>query len=126
MEFDYLDQTDARIVACAPHALSYPGRVADAPALPGVYLFLDDADEVIYVGSTHHGKLVCEISSRWNTGNDIGARRYRWFRTGGDDAAHQIESDWIGKYQPRNNGSCELPIGISSETRPPRAGLPVC
>lgn len=116
MKFDYLDETDERIVACALHALSYPGRVADAPNSPGVYLFLDDADEVIYVGSTHHGKLACEIKSRWNTGNDIGALRYRWFRADSDDAAHQIESDWIGKYQPRNNAGCELPVGVSGET----------
>ena len=124
MEFDYLDQSDERIVACAAHALSYPGRVADAPSSPGVYLFLDDADEVIYVGSTHHGKLVCEINSRWNTGNDIGALRYRWFRTDSDDAAHQIGGDWIGKYQPRNNRGDELPIGTSGEAYGLGAALP--
>jgi len=123
MEFDYLDETDKRIVACAPHGLSYPSRVADAPNSPGVYFFLDDADEVIYVGGTQHGKLACEINSRWNTGNDIGALRYRWFRTDTDAAAHQIASDWIGKYQPRNNGGCELPIGVSGEARHLRSAL---
>jgi excinuclease UvrABC nuclease subunit len=125
MEFDYLDETDERIIVCAPRALSYPARVTDAPSTPGIYLFLDDADEVIYVGSTHHGKLVCEISSRWNTGNDIGALRYRWFRTGTDDAAHQIESDWIDKYQPRNNSSCELPVGITGKPHRPGSALSI-
>jgi hypothetical protein len=116
MEFDYLDETDGRIVACAPRMLGYPGGVADAPSHPGVYVFLDEAGEVIYVGSTRHGQLGREIKSRWNTGNDIGALRYRWFRTDSDDAAHQIESDWIGKYRPRNNTGCELPVGVSGET----------
>jgi excinuclease UvrABC nuclease subunit len=117
MEFDYLDETDERIVACAPRTLSYPSRVADAPASPGVYVFLDDANEVIYVGSTGHAKLAREIKSKWNTGTDLGALRYRWFRTDSDDAANQIEAEWLRKYQPRNNVGCRLPIGTGDADR---------
>lgn len=102
MEFDYLDETDARIIACAPHAFSY-SPIADAPSNSGVYVFLDDTGEVIYVGSTRHGKLFPEIRSKWNTAADLGALRYRWFRTHTDAAANELETDWVSKYQPRNN-----------------------
>ena len=114
MEFDYLDEADARIVACAPRALGYHWPVAGAPNNSGVYVFLDEAGEVIYVGSTHHGKLFREIRSKWNTGADIGTLRYRWFRTDTDATANELESDWASKYQPRNNPSYE-PASVSAD-----------
>ena len=117
MEFDYLDETDARIVACAPHALSYRWPVGDVPDNSGVFVLLDECNEVIYVGSTSHGKLFREIRSKWNTAADLGALRYRWFRTDTDAAASEIETDWVSKYQPRNNPSYGPAPAVGGEQR---------
>lgn len=103
MQFDYLDEQDERIVDCSPYARMYHRDLDDAPPAAGVYIFLDEANEVIYVGRAAPGKLSVEIETKWNTSIDHGARRYRWFRTEDEPAAAGIETEWVSKYRPRNN-----------------------
>lgn len=103
MKFDYSDKRDKRVVEASPYALDYPGDVDKAPNKAGVYMFIDSSDEIVYVGKASGGRLKEEIESKNNTSADLGAIKYRWFRTNSDEVAKDLETDWIKKYQPKNN-----------------------
>lgn len=103
MKFDYSDKNDKRVVEASPYALDYPDDVDKAPDKAGVYMFIEDKDEVIYVGKASGGRLRDEIKDKRNTSADKGAKKYRWFRTNSDEVAKDLEADWIKKYKPKNN-----------------------
>lgn len=102
MKFNYGDKYDKRVIEPSP-ALEYPAEVDKAPDKAGVYMFLDDGEEVLYVGKASGGRLREEIKAKRNTSADRGVTKYRWFRTNNDEVAKDLEADWIKKYQPRNN-----------------------
>lgn len=103
MKFDYNDKKDKRVVESSPYALDYPSDVDKAPDKAGVYMFIDEDDEVIYVGKASGGRLRDEIKAKGNTSADKGAKKYRWFRTNSDEVAKDLKADWIKKYKPKNN-----------------------
>ena len=103
MKFDLGDKRDKRIVQPSPYAMNYPGDVDKAPDNAGVYMFIDENDDVIYVGKASGGRLKTEIKSKKDQDAENGAIKYRWFRTNSDEIAINLEADWIEKYQPENN-----------------------
>jgi len=103
MKFDYADKSDSRLVMTSPFALDYPNDVEWAPLRAGVYMFIDGENEVVYIGKASGGRLKDEIKNRRGTSAERDAVRYRWFQTDGDRTASELASDWIKKYEPRNN-----------------------
>jgi excinuclease UvrABC nuclease subunit len=103
MKFDYSDKSDKRVVEASLYALDYPAEVDKAPDKAGVYMFIDSADEVIYVGKASGTRLKDEIRAKRGTSVDRNAKKYCWFRTNSDEVAKGLEADWIKKYKPRNN-----------------------
>jgi len=103
MKFDLNDKDDTRVVESSPYAMDYPADVYKAPDRAGVYMFIDEEDEVIYIGKACGGRLRDEIKAKRNTNADRGTKNYRWFRTNSDEIAKDLETDWIEKYRPKNN-----------------------
>ena len=103
MRFDYLDKDDTRVVLCSPFARDYHAAVIRSPNSVGIYMFIDDDDEVIYIGKTSAGGLKDEIEARRGTNAERDAVRYRWFLTNDGEIATELEAYWIKKYGPRNN-----------------------
>ena len=103
MKFEYSDRMDKRVVTTSPYDLNYPHDVDNAPNNAGVYMFIDAAGEVVYVGKAAGGRLKDEIKAKKDTDWDKGTTKYRWFRTNSDEVAQALEADWIKKYQPKNN-----------------------
>jgi len=66
-------------------------------------MFINGSDEVIYVGKASGGRLRDEVKKKRDSSADRGATKYRWFRTNSDEAAKDLERDWLKKYKPRNN-----------------------
>ena len=103
MKFDYGDKNNKRVVESSPYARDYPRDADKAPEKAGVYMFIDANDEVVYIGKASGSRLKDEIKTKRNTSADKDAKKYRWFRTNSDEAAKDLEADWIKKYKPRNN-----------------------
>jgi excinuclease UvrABC nuclease subunit len=103
MKFDYTDKSDSRLVMASPFALDYPDDVEWAPLRAGVYMFIDADVEVVYIGKASGGRLKDAIITRRGTNAERDAVRYRWFQTDGNQTASELASDWIKKYEPRNN-----------------------
>ena len=102
MKFDPGDKNDKRVQA-SPFALHYPADLDKVPGQGGVYMFIDAADAVVFVGATAGGPLKAEIESKKGTPAELGATRCRWFRTASDEVSRSVQTDWVKKYQPQNN-----------------------
>lgn len=74
-----------------------------APNRAGVYVFVNVALQVKYVGKAGDGRLKEEIKNAIYREKDSGATKFAWFATNSDDNAKKLESEWINKYNPINN-----------------------
>jgi len=69
----------------------------------GVYVFIDSASEVWYVGKAGAGRMVEEVKNAIDRGKGKGANQVAALYTNGDEAAKTLESKLIDHYQPENN-----------------------
>ena len=75
----------------------------NAPKRAGVYVFVNSAFQVKYIGKAGAGRLQAEIQNALCREKGNGASRFAWFATNSDANALSLENDWIHKYQPPNN-----------------------
>jgi hypothetical protein len=102
-KFDMDDLNGINIVDRPLNALKYPDDVDNAPDEVGVYVFLNDLNEVVYAGRAGPGRLKEEIKSKKDTDDDKNTEQFIWAQTTDDLTARTIEGLWIKKYQPDNN-----------------------
>lgn len=103
MRFSPFDLMDSRIVEHSYVPLDFSEEKGEVPRRAGVYVFTNDADEVLYVGKAGEGRLCAEVQAKEGTPASRGAREVIWAATNSDRAALDLESEWIRKYQPPNN-----------------------
>jgi excinuclease ABC subunit C len=103
MKFNLNDKKNLKVLKDSPYALLYPQQVRKAPNKPGVYMLIDEYDNIIFIGKSDNGKLKKEIKSKIDITTNGEANKYRWFITGNDEDATELEEKWIEKYTPRFN-----------------------
>ena len=102
MRFSHKDKKDARVTQQSTYAFDFPQKLDQVPQQQGVFVLLNEASDVLYVGCVAAGgfaeallKLVDSLSV-----NNVVA--YRWFVTESEQQAEALAQDWIKKYQPDN------------------------
>ncbi len=100
MRFSHKDKKNELICKHSTYALAFPDKLEEAPESSGVFLLLNENDDVLFVGS--HRDLKTEVSSLMNTPAAKGSVAYRWFMTEDSDLASQLAISWIDKYTPLN------------------------
>ncbi|MFC2093802.1 hypothetical protein ACFLSV_07865 [Bacteroidota bacterium] len=103
MRFNYNDKKNIKVLKDSPYPLDYPHQIRKAPNKSGLYMLLNEKDEVIYIGKTENGKLKKEIKSNVGVIVNGEASKYRWFITANDKVAEELEKNWIEKYNPPFN-----------------------
>lgn len=103
MRFNYNDKKNIKVLKDSPYPLDYPNQIRKAPNKSGLYMLLNDKEEVIYIGKTLNGKLKKEIKSKVNVVVNGEASKYRWFMTANDKDSEDLEKIWIEKYNPPFN-----------------------
>jgi predicted GIY-YIG superfamily endonuclease len=97
---------------------------ADAPREPGVYFFLDEGGDIIYVGKATDlkARLRQHAAAKYSTYRlqqkyDL-VRRVRWERTADEEAALWREADLIFALQPPYNGDPDRRADLLGNTPP--------
>ena len=103
MRFNYNDKKNIKVLKDSPYPLDYPHQIRKAPNKSGLYMLLDEKDEVIYIGKSENGKLKKEIKTKVDVIVNGEASKYRWFMTANDKDAEELEEIWIEKYNPPFN-----------------------
>jgi hypothetical protein len=75
----------------------------DVPPTTGVFLFVNDAMEVKYVGAAPDGHLQNVATKAYESGKGNGATKVGWARTFSYSKALALAQDWKHKYNPANN-----------------------
>jgi len=102
MRFSHKDKKDDRVSSQSTYAFDFPDKINQAPSGLGVFVLLNEASDVLYVG--------CAVKSSFEVAllelKDKSAARdvvsYRWFITKDEVSANALAMDWIEKYQPSN------------------------
>ena len=68
-------------------------------------MLLNEASDVLYVGSAGAGDLEQALSALIGTVSAENVVAYRWFTTETQKSAESLLQDWIDKYQPNNQAS---------------------
>ncbi|HEB56738.1 MAG TPA: hypothetical protein ENI98_10655 [Gammaproteobacteria bacterium] len=100
MRFSHKDKKNELICKHSTYALAFPDKLEEAPQSSGVFLLLNDKDDVLFVGS--HGDLKTEAGTLKNTPAAKDSVAYRWFMTEDFELASQLAKSWINKYSPPN------------------------
>ena len=102
MRFSHKDKKDTRVSKQSTYAFGFPDKLDQAPLEQGVFVLLNEADDVLYVGCADSSgfELALSASKGKNIARDVVA--YRWFITENQQEANALASDWIEKYQPNN------------------------
>ncbi len=103
MRFSHKDKKNELIRKHSTYALAFPDKLEEAPETPGVFLLLNESDDVLFVGS--NSDLKTKVSSVRNTEAAKDSVAYRWFMTEDSELASQLASSWINKYSPPNQQS---------------------
>ncbi len=100
MRFSHKDKKDELIRKHSTYALAFPDKLEEAPESSGVFLLLNENDDVLFVGC--NSDLKTEVSTLMNTPAAENSVAYRWFITEDSDLAGQLATSWINKYSPLN------------------------
>ncbi|VAX13450.1 hypothetical protein MNBD_GAMMA24-697 [hydrothermal vent metagenome] len=100
MRFSHKDKKNELIRKHSTYALAFPDKLEEAPQSSGVFLLLNENDDVLFVGS--NGDIKTKVSSVRNTQAAKDSVAYRWFMTEDAELAGQLASSWINKYSPPN------------------------
>ncbi len=100
MRFSHKDKKNELIRKHSTYALAFPDKLEEAPQSSGVFLLLNESDDVLFVGS--NGDIKTKVSSVRNTQAAKDSVAYRWFMTEDAELAGQLASSWINKYSPPN------------------------
>lgn len=101
MKWDPNDEKDPQIVEKGGWFLLK--NLEKAPNRSGVYIFVDDSEDVKYIGKAGARRLDEEIRNAINRGKNKGATRYGWLATNSNENALSLEQGLINKYNPPNN-----------------------
>ena len=102
MRFSHKDKKDERVVRQSTYAFDFPDKVDQAPLEQGVFVLLNEASDVLYVGcALERGfeTALLALNGKHSTRDVIA---YRWFITENQLTANALAMDWIEKYQPNN------------------------
>jgi excinuclease UvrABC nuclease subunit len=102
MRFSHKDKKDQRVSRQSTYAFDFPQKLDQAPRQQGVFVLLNEASDVLYVGRAAAGRFGETLSGLVGTAPAGDAIAYRWFVTESEQAADALVQDWIGKYQPVN------------------------
>ena len=102
MRFSHKDKKDERISRQSTYAFDFPQKLDQAPVEQGVFVLLNEASDVLFVGCAVTTGFEVALSELNGKNCARGAVAYRWFVTENELAAKALATDWIGKYQPDN------------------------
>jgi excinuclease UvrABC nuclease subunit len=100
MKFDMKDLNDIRIMR---NGRDWVDDFSILPPVAGVFIFVDDATEVKFVGIARDGKLRMAAEAAFKEGKGEGAKKLGWVRCFSETKAASLGADWIKKYAPPNN-----------------------
>lgn len=97
MRFSHKDKKNVQIETHSTFALAFPDKVSEAPVSCGVFLLLNDTDDVLFVGQSQSDlkSQVADCIGRPEAENCVA---YRWFNTHDSNAADELAVLWIDKY----------------------------
>lgn len=102
MRFSHKDKKDSQVVRHSTYALDFPRELPEAPDTYGVFILLNDKNDVMYVDHNHNQDLKQAISDVIDSPASRDCISYRWFITRNQDDAISLSNTWIEKYQPEN------------------------
>jgi len=100
MKFDRSDLNDNRIKDFSD---VWTKTVDQWPHCAGVFVFVDEAEDVKYVGWAPLGGLRTHATDAFKAGKNRGATKFGWAECFSDHKARSIAQEFIAKYQPPNN-----------------------
>lgn len=105
MRFSHTDKKDHRVLKHSTYPLPFPDEIHKAPPSHGVFVLLNDAADVMYVGHNMAQDLRATVSETKHLPVTENVQHYRWFQTADMDSAKNLAADWIYKYSPANQNS---------------------
>ncbi|TEW51437.1 hypothetical protein [Psychromonas algicola] len=102
MRFSHKDKKDERVSSQSTYAFDYPDKLDQAPLGLGVFVLLNEASDVLYVGCAVKSRFEVALSELKGKSAARDVVSYRWFITNDELSANTLKMDWIEKYQPSN------------------------
>ena len=102
MRFSHKDKKDERVSNQSTYAFDFPDKLNQAPLGLGVFVLLNEASDVLYVGCAVKSGFEIALSELKDKSAARDVVSYRWFMTEDELTANSLRMDWIEKYQPNN------------------------
>jgi excinuclease UvrABC nuclease subunit len=103
MKWNWIDGADERVVEISEFWCNLDNISDFFPQRAGVYVFVDDAQAVKYVGKAGPKRLKIEAQDALSRCKGTGATKAFWLATNSEDVAEAVERDLIDQYDPPNN-----------------------
>lgn len=100
MKFDRADLNDNRI---KDYSDGWVDDLQDVPFVAGVFIFIDEAEDVKFVGYSSTGHMRMNAEEAWKGGKGRGATKGGWIQCFSDTKAKSLYEEFLKKYQPPNN-----------------------
>lgn len=100
MKFDKADINDNRV---RDYGDGWTDDFVDLPHSAGVFIFIDESEDVKYVGWSGTGGLRTKAEQAWKAGKGRGATKGGWVQCFSTAKAESLAADFIKKYSPPNN-----------------------
>jgi len=102
MRFSHKDKKDERVSSQSTYAFDFPDKLNESPSGLGVFVLLNEASDVLYVGCAVKSSFEVALSELKDKSVARDVVSYRWFMTKDELSANTLATDWIEKYQPSN------------------------
>jgi len=99
MKFDPKEEDDHRV----RESDGWLDDIEDIPYGYGVFVFVDDKDDVKYIGKSVQPKLSQVAMEAYNSGKGKGATKLGYMITFSPERVGPLYDDLVAKYQPPNN-----------------------
>jgi len=102
MRFSHKDKKDERVSSQSTYAFDFPDKLNQSPLGLGVFVLLNEASDVLYVGCAVTSSFEVALSALKDKHAARDVVSYRWFITKDELSTNTLATDWIEKYQPNN------------------------